>query len=244
MRVQTKSYLHTLDLATLNAHTSDSDQFVPCIIVLFPSPRAIPPERKDEQATQAIFFMSSTEQEILASSNSTTIQSIVDALANYTNVTGIDLTNNPFAAAIEHLTSPEDVLELLQEREKAFKDYRDGNRRMISCLRPAVIAIQAFSGILGEVVSLVSHTSHPCSSFNDFFRSRFHQHAPCSQASILSLQYVPRMPFSTDSDVMNEYARPLVGLHPVMMPFSSCSSVWETFSSVWRFIRRFRPLQF
>ena len=188
--------------------------------------------------------MSSIGQETLASSNSTTIRSIVDALADYTNVTGIDLSDIPFAAAIEHLTSPEDVLELLQEREKAFKDYRDENRRMISCLRPAVMAIQAFSGILGEAVSLVSHTSHPCYSFNDLFRSLFHQQAPCSRASILSLQYVPLMPFSTDSAVTNEHARLLVGLHPVMMPFSSCSSVWGTSSSVWRFIRRFRPLQF
>jgi fungal STAND N-terminal Goodbye domain len=102
------------------------------------------------------------------SSTSTTIQSIIDALADYTNVTGIDLSKNPFAATIEHLTSPEAVLELLQEREKEFKEYHGANRRLISCLRPAVKVIQAFSGILGEAVSLVNHTLHPCSSsFND-----------------------------------------------------------------------------
>jgi hypothetical protein len=99
--------------------------------------------------------MSSTGQ-----ATSTSIQSIIDALADYTKVTGIDLSNNPFATAIDHLNSPEAVLELLQEREKAFKEYRDGNRRLISCLRPAVNVIQAFSGILGEAVSQVSHTSH------------------------------------------------------------------------------------
>ena len=90
-----------------------------------------------------------------------TIQSIVDALADYTKVTGIDLSNNSFAAPIERLNSTEAVLELLQEREKTFKEYRDGNRRLISCLRPAVNVIQAFSGILGEAVSLVSHAWHP-----------------------------------------------------------------------------------
>ena len=89
-----------------------------------------------------------------------TIQSIIDAVADYTRVTGIDLSKNPFAAAIEHLNSPEAILELLQEREKAFKEYRDGNRRLISCLRPAVKVIHSFSGILGETVSLVSHTYH------------------------------------------------------------------------------------
>src|ERR1700733_12236746 len=127
--------------------------------------------------------MSSTAQ---ATSSTSTIQSIIDALADYTKVTGIDLSENSFAAAIEHLTSPEDVLELLQEREKAFREYRDGNRRLISCLRPAVTVIQAFSGILGEAVSLVSHTRHPCSVSNDFVRSHFHQQMPCSRGSILS----------------------------------------------------------
>jgi hypothetical protein len=185
--------------------------------------------------------MSSTGQ---ATSSTSTIQSIIDALADYTKVTGIDLSNNPFATAIEHSTSHEAVLELLQEREKAFKEYLDGNRRLISCLRPAVKVIQAFSGILGEAVSLVSHACHPCSSFNDFVRSRFHQQTHCSRGSIPSLLYVPRIRFSTDSPVTNEYSRLLVGLHRVMMPYSSCSSVWGAFSSVWRFIRRFRPLQY
>jgi hypothetical protein len=108
--------------------------------------------------------MSSTRQ---ATPSTSTVQSIIDALADYTNVTGIDLSKNPFAASIEHLTSPDTVLELLQEREKAFKDYRDANRGLISCLRPAVKVIQAFSSILGEAFSLVNHTCRPFSSFND-----------------------------------------------------------------------------
>jgi len=93
-----------------------------------------------------------------ATSSTSTIQSITDALADYTKVTGIDLSKNPFAAAIERSNSPEAILELLQEQEKSFKDYRDSNPSLISCLRPAVNVIQAFSGILGEAVSLVSHT--------------------------------------------------------------------------------------
>jgi fungal STAND N-terminal Goodbye domain len=108
--------------------------------------------------------MSSTGQ---VTPSTSTIQSIIDALADYTEVTGMDLSNNPFVATIERLNSPEAVLELLQERQKAFKEYRDRNRRLISCLRPVVNVIQAFSGILGKAVSLVSHTFHPCGSFND-----------------------------------------------------------------------------
>jgi hypothetical protein len=81
---------------------------------------------------------------------------ITDALVTYAKITGIDLSKLPFAAAIERENSPRAILELLQEREKAFKDYREGNRTLISCLTPAVNVIQAFSGALGEAVSQVS----------------------------------------------------------------------------------------
>jgi hypothetical protein len=102
--------------------------------------------------------MASMSSTLQATSSTSNIQLITDALLDYANITGIDLSKNPFAAAIERANSPGAILELLQEREKAFEDYREGNRRLISCLRPAVNIIQAFSGVLGEAVSLVSHT--------------------------------------------------------------------------------------
>jgi hypothetical protein len=83
---------------------------------------------------------------------------ITNALVDYAKITGIDLSNNPFAAVIERANSPGAILELLQERERAFKDYREGNLTLLNCLSPAVNVIQAFSGVLGEAVSLVSHT--------------------------------------------------------------------------------------
>ena len=94
--------------------------------------------------------MSSTRQAISSTSN---FQLIIDALADYAKITGIDLSNNPFATTIKQSNSPEAVLQLLQERESAFKEYRDGDRRLISCLSPVVKVLQAFSGILGDAVS-------------------------------------------------------------------------------------------
>jgi hypothetical protein len=103
--------------------------------------------------------MSSTEK---AASSTSKIQFIIDAaLDDYAKITGIDLSQNPFATSLEQSNSPEVILELLQEREKAFKEYRDSNRKLISSISPAVKVIQAFSGILGEAVSLVSVTYHP-----------------------------------------------------------------------------------
>jgi hypothetical protein len=80
------------------------------------------------------------------------------ALADYTKNTGIDLSKTPFAATLEQSNSTEDILQLLHDREKAFKEYRDGNQTLINCLTPAVNIIQAFSGIIGEAVNLVSLT--------------------------------------------------------------------------------------
>jgi hypothetical protein len=101
--------------------------------------------------------MSSTGQ---ATSSTSNFQLIINTLADYTKITGIDLSKNPFATALRQSSSPEATLELLQGRERAFKEYRDGNRRLINCLSPAVKVIQTFSGILSGAVSVVSHTCH------------------------------------------------------------------------------------
>ena len=94
-----------------------------------------------------------------ATSPPSNVQLIIGALADYSKQTGIDLSNYPFAATLEQANSPEAILQLLQQREKAFKEYRDGNRRLINCLSPAVKVLQAFSGVMGEAVSLVTYTS-------------------------------------------------------------------------------------
>jgi hypothetical protein len=98
--------------------------------------------------------MSSTGQ---ATSSASNIQLIIDAMADYAKITGIDLSKDSFAATLEQSTSTEAIVQRLHEREKAFREYRDSNRNLISCLSPAVKVLQAFSGILGEAVSLVSH---------------------------------------------------------------------------------------
>src|ERR1700716_3925594 len=97
--------------------------------------------------------MSSTGQ-----APSPNFQLIINALEDYAEQTGIDLTKNPIADQIRLSNSPQAILELFQEREKAFKEYREVDRRLISCLSPAVKVLHAFSGIIGEAVSLVSFT--------------------------------------------------------------------------------------
>src|SRR5579863_2363308 len=119
----------------------------------FPQPRSPLdryPFRKDELP---IDFMLSTGHARTPHSN---FQLIIDALVNYSNLTGIDLSQNPFAEKLQQCNTPDAVLDLLQERGSAFHEYRDGNRGLINCLSPAVRVLHAFAGPLGEAVSLVS----------------------------------------------------------------------------------------
>ena len=67
-------------------------------------------------------------QAISTTSSTSNIQFITGALVNEANIsyiTGMDLPENPFAAAIKGANSPGAVLELFEEREKAFKGYRE-----------------------------------------------------------------------------------------------------------------------
>jgi hypothetical protein len=105
--------------------------------------------------------MSSTGQAASSTSSSgSNVRLILDALANYAEITGTDLSNNPFAAAIEQADSPESILHLLQERANAFAEVGDGNQRLTTILNPAVRVLHAFSGVLGETGGMVSHTYH------------------------------------------------------------------------------------
>ena len=81
---------------------------------------------------------------------------IADALDDYVKKIGIDLTKYPHADALRACDSPNAVLELLQGKAQAFKDYRDGDRKLIGWLKPVVEVVHGFSGVLGQAISLVS----------------------------------------------------------------------------------------
>jgi hypothetical protein len=90
--------------------------------------------------------------------SSSNFQLISKALSDYAKQTGIDLTNNPFADELQNCDSADAISQLLQDRAKAFKTYRDEHRKLINCLSPVVQFLRAFSGPLGETLVLVSST--------------------------------------------------------------------------------------
>ncbi|KAF8272241.1 hypothetical protein EI94DRAFT_1697593 [Lactarius quietus] len=120
--------------------------------------------------------------------SSTPFQPILDAaFADYFKETGIDPAKHPFAGQLLNCRSPDDVLKLLENKANEFKDYREGNRKLIDCLKPVVNVIQAFSSVLGEAVSLHFHPSTTTSHSSQQMRS--------------SLAWI----FSSHRDIMAEF---------------------------------------
>ena len=87
---------------------------------------------------------------------SSNYQLILDALDDYAKQNGIDLDNNPFAEKLRSCRSPGDVLDLLEDKAKAFKDFREGDRKLIEQIRPVVNVLHAFSRLFGGAAELVS----------------------------------------------------------------------------------------
>lgn len=186
--------------------------------------------------------MSSTGQ-----STSPNFQLIIDALADYDKQTGIDLTRNPIAEKIKLSTSPETILELLQERESSFQGYHEVDRRLMGCFSPAVKVLYAFSGILGddgEAVSLVSVTYNPVYPVNLLTWSRQIPFSPANAifTSIDVLLAVRPLNTLNWASVTQDYARLLVMSPRVTTLFLNSLSAWGIFSSVSRYTRRlFHP---
>ncbi|KAH9177947.1 hypothetical protein EDB89DRAFT_1294808 [Lactarius sanguifluus] len=87
---------------------------------------------------------------------STSFKPILDAaLAEYTNQVGIDLATYPLANALRSCDSPDGVLKLLEDNANKFKDYRDGNRKLLNWLNPVVHVVHTLSAVLGASITLV-----------------------------------------------------------------------------------------
>ena len=90
---------------------------------------------------------------------SSSFQSIFDAaLSDYAKQTGIDLATYPFAQTLQNYHSADDILDLLQDKAKEFRTYRDGNRKLINCLKPVVQILHTVSAVLAEATAPVSET--------------------------------------------------------------------------------------
>ena len=84
-------------------------------------------------------------------------QPILDAaLADYSKQVGIDLATHPLAQGLQSCGSPNDVLKILEDKAREFKEFREGNRKLINWLKPVVHVVHALSAVLGASITLVS----------------------------------------------------------------------------------------
>ncbi|KAH9052614.1 ankyrin repeat-containing domain protein [Lactarius vividus] len=87
---------------------------------------------------------------------STSFQPILDAaLADYTNQVGIDLAKLPPSDSLRSCGSPDEVLKVLEDKANQFKDFRDGNRKLLNWLSPVVHVVHTLSAVLGASITLV-----------------------------------------------------------------------------------------
>ena len=99
----------------------------------------------------------------LTPSTSSNFQPIFQtALAEYFKKTGKDLRNHPLVSEIESCDSAESMLAIFRKQASAFDDFRNGDPKLIKCLRPIVSNLYAItsSPALGAVVSGVSPVSY------------------------------------------------------------------------------------
>ena len=125
-------------------------------------------------------------------------QVILDAADKYAEQTGINLMENPFADKVKGCDSPAAILLLLQKNLRAFRDYRDNNRKFIECLSPVLQVVHTFSGILGEAAGLVSRVTYFHIDLFSLFSTRHRSNLPNSFSleSMYSLLYAPSFKFA------------------------------------------------
>jgi hypothetical protein len=94
------------------------------------------------------------------SSSSQQFQAIFDAaLSEYSQRTGKDIVTDPLTAKLRCCSSPDAVLNVLQEEAQAFNDFRNGNRKtqLMRKLKPTVDILLALTtrGVLDNGIGLV-----------------------------------------------------------------------------------------
>ncbi|KAH8998507.1 hypothetical protein EDB92DRAFT_2018123 [Lactarius akahatsu] len=89
--------------------------------------------------------------------SSTSFQPILDAaLADYSNQAGINLASHPIADSLRSCGSPDDALKLLEDKANEFKDFRDGNRKLLNWLSPVVNVVHTLSAVFCASITLTA----------------------------------------------------------------------------------------
>ena len=112
----------------------------------------LPYQRTKMTATRSLSFSSHTI------SSSPSFQSVFNAaLDEYTKHTKNDLTSHPLSIKLDSCRSPDDVLGVLQEQAKVFREFREGNKKLMKVIEPTVNVLYSLSGVISDNIGLVRH---------------------------------------------------------------------------------------
>ena len=163
-------------------------------------------------------------------------QLILDtALADYRNQVGTDLATHPLADDLRSRGSPDDVLKVIEDKANEFKEFRDGNRKLLNWLRPVVQVVHALSSVLGASITLVSrniHVPNIYSFFTNSIRFRSDQQKWSLLAWMFSSQYVSNYILGPHHLIISGYYRQQVASARATMHLSTCLNVSEISSNV------------
>ena len=114
------------------------------------------------------------------------------ALHDYENQTGIPLAKHPLAEQLQNCQSVDSVTTLLQERARAFNEYR-GSDKIMKSLRSIVSALSRVSATtVGQNICMVCPRQLiRCSTSLTPIHSRSHLRMLYIQASVSCSLYVP-----------------------------------------------------
>lgn len=84
-----------------------------------------------------------------------------DAKERYRTNTGHDLEDAPFAAELRGCVSVEDIIQILDNRDKAFEAFRAHGKKFRKVIEPVVRVVQFFLETGSEVAAAVSHLLLP-----------------------------------------------------------------------------------
>jgi hypothetical protein len=171
------------------------------------------------------------------------------ALQEYAQKTGTDLATHPLSTTLEACLSPDAVLGVLREQAYVFDQYRNGDWKvqLMRRLKPTVDILIGLStsGVFGEGISLVSHTSSTlpaflCSALSSLSHSNFYRQRRYLRGLVSYCRCVSPPLSLVSLVVKNSFRRPK-GLARAMMRSLTCSSVLNTTLAVSKLSQRFPP---
>jgi hypothetical protein len=121
--------------------------------------------------------------------SSPSFQSVFNAaLDEYAKHTGNDLVDHPLSIKIESCRSPGDVLVVLQEQAKVFREFREGNKKLMKVIEPTVNVLYSLSAVFSDNIGLVRPERLVADECRLTTRSHrhFHQHQQFSAVLLSS----------------------------------------------------------